>query len=117
MTTPAADGQPRYVLSIRPTDNTVVVGSRDRLDADVITTGPPVWTSGRNPGPTVECAVQLRAHGMTGRASVAVDDDGLTARLHEPQQGVAPGQALVMYDGDLVLGSATITAARRAVPA
>jgi len=40
--------------------------------------------------------------------------DGITARLHEPQRGVAAGQALVMYDGDTVLGSATIASAQRA---
>ena len=40
--------------------------------------------------------------------------DGLTAVLAEPQRGVAAGQALVMYDGDRVLGSATISSAERA---
>jgi tRNA-specific 2-thiouridylase len=38
----------------------------------------------------------------------------LTARLHGTQRGIAAGQALVMYDGDVVLGSATIATARRA---
>ena len=35
------------------------------------------------------------------------------AVLHTPQVGVAAGQALVMYDGDTVLGSATITSTER----
>jgi tRNA-specific 2-thiouridylase len=51
---------------------------------------------------------------MTSPASVVVDGDRVTARLGVAQRGVAAGQALVMYDGDVVLGSATITAARRA---
>ena len=57
------------------------------------------------------CDVQLRAHGMTSPATVSVSGDDVTATLSVPQTGVAAGQALVMYDGDTVLGSATITAA------
>jgi tRNA-specific 2-thiouridylase len=49
-------------------------------------------------------------------AAVTVEDGGLTARLRTPARGVAAGQAIVAYrpdpDGDIVLGSATITAAQ-----
>jgi tRNA U34 2-thiouridine synthase MnmA/TrmU len=50
---------------------------------------------------------------MTSRATVRVDGREVTAELVEPQVGVAAGQALVMYADDTVLGSATITRARR----
>jgi tRNA-specific 2-thiouridylase len=113
---PAPDGDPRYVLSIRPVDNTVVVGPRELLEADVVEASSVVWTAGDAPGRQFECEVQLRAHGMTSPASVDVDDRCVTATLHRPQRGVAAGQALVMYDGDTVLGSATITAARAHAP-
>jgi tRNA-uridine 2-sulfurtransferase len=79
--------------------------------------GPVVWTSGSTPAGPVECEVQLRAHGMTSPAVVELDGDGLTARLRVPQRGVAAGQAIVLYAGDAVLGSATINAARRTVAA
>jgi tRNA-uridine 2-sulfurtransferase len=116
---PAPGGDPRYVLSIQPLDNTVVVGPRSRLDADVVSGESVVWTNGAAPGERFDCAVQLRAHGMTSPATVTVDGAAVTATLHVAQAGVAAGQALVMYDGDVVLGSATITAAHRAadVPA
>src|SRR3954449_10818916 len=107
---PAADGQPRYVLSIRPKENTVIVGPGELLDTDVVAAGPAVWTSGEVPGHRIECSVQLRAHGMTSPAVVTVEGADVHARLGVPQRGVAAGQALVMYDGDTVLGSATITA-------
>jgi tRNA-uridine 2-sulfurtransferase len=110
----APDGRPRYVLSIRPAENTVVVGPGELLDAGVVTARPAVWTSGARPGDRFECAVQLRAHGMTSPATVTVDGPAVRAELAVPQRGVAAGQALVMYDGDTVLGSATITAATRA---
>jgi tRNA-specific 2-thiouridylase len=111
---PAPDGEPRYVLSIRPADNTVLVGPRQLLAADVVQADAAVWTSGAAPAASFECEVQLRAHGMTSPASVTVSGREVTAALHRAQQGVAAGQALVMYDGDAVLGSATITAARAA---
>jgi tRNA-specific 2-thiouridylase len=115
---PAADGAPRYVLAIRAADNAVVVGPREHLQTDLVSGAPVVWTSGVAPGERFHCDVQLRAHGMTSPAVVAVAEGAVTATLHRPQHGVAAGQALVMYDGDTVLGSATITAARRAdVPA
>jgi tRNA-specific 2-thiouridylase len=111
---PAADGEPRYVLSIQPKTNTVVVAPGELLDADEVTAERPVWTSGSAPGELLDCSVQLRAHGMVSAASVQVGARRIVARLRGTQRGVAAGQALVMYDGDVVLGSATISSARRA---
>ncbi len=115
---PAPDGEPRYVLSIQAASNTVVVAPGVLLEVDEVTATRPVWT-GERPRATIDCTVQLRAHGMVSPATVRVSDGQLVARLGRPQRGVAAGQALVMYAGDAVLGSATITAARRAesVPA
>jgi tRNA-specific 2-thiouridylase len=109
----APGGQPRYVLSIQPKTNTVVVGPGELLDADEVTADRPLWTSGAAPSARFDCVVQLRAHGMVTPATVRVSADEVVARLHGTQRGVAAGQALVMYDGDAVLGSATIAAARR----
>jgi tRNA-specific 2-thiouridylase len=53
---------------------------------------------------------------MVTPALVDLTDAGVVARLHGTQRGVAAGQALVMYRGDEVLGSATITRARRSQP-
>ncbi len=109
---PSATGEPRYVLSIQPKSNTVVVGGADELQVDEVRCGRPVWLAGQAVG-DFECQVQLRAHGMVSRARISASGGSLIAVLHEPQRGVAAGQALVMYDGDRVIGSATITAAGR----
>jgi tRNA-specific 2-thiouridylase len=61
-------------------------------------------------GVTDDVVVQVRAHGGLAPARVTVTDDGLEATLGEPLRGVSPGQAVVVYSGDRVLGSATITA-------
>ena len=113
LTVPAADGEPRYVLSLQPKSNTVLVGPGAMLDADEIEALSPVWTLGAVP-PSLRCEVQLRAHSTPVAASVVVDGDRLIARLDQPQRGVAAGQALVLYDGPVVLGSATISSARLA---
>ena len=60
--------------------------------------------------------VQLRAHGDEHRARIAVptDDRGVEIELLDPAQGIAPGQAAVIYDGTRVVGSATIVSTARA---
>jgi tRNA-uridine 2-sulfurtransferase len=118
---PAPDGRPRYVLDIEPVTRTVTVGPAESLDVTVIEADRPVWTGCPPPAAPVRCTVQLRAHGeahpatVTPPATGATGDAGgpLTITLDAPARGVAPGQAAVLYDGDLVLGSATITRASR----
>jgi tRNA-specific 2-thiouridylase len=116
---PAADGRPRYVLDIEPVSGTVRVGPHERLAVTSIRGEQPRWCGSapaagtRLDGPHV--TVQLRAHGAEHRAAVTVLPDGIDIELVDPAHGIAPGQAAVVYDGTRVVGSATITAAQRAV--
>jgi tRNA-specific 2-thiouridylase len=75
----------------------------------------PVWAAGAPEGP-LECIAQVRAHGGCASAVIDVVDDRVLVQLEEPLRGVAPGQAVALYrpdpGGDVVLGSATITATR-----
>jgi tRNA-specific 2-thiouridylase len=105
---PAPDGHARYVLSIEPVSNTVTVGPEERLAIVEVNGVRPVWTVGTPPAAEFDCLVQMRAHGRVAAATARLDGDGVTVRLHEPQRGVAAGQAIVLYDNDTVLGSATI---------
>ncbi|MCD0448282.1 tRNA 2-thiouridine(34) synthase MnmA [Actinocorallia sp. API 0066] len=105
--TPAPDGKPRYVLDISPVTNTVRVGPREALDVTEITADRLVGFAGP---PPARCAVQLRAHGEVYECVPEVSGGVLRLRLARPARGVAPGQAAVLYAGDTVLGSATITA-------
>jgi tRNA-specific 2-thiouridylase len=109
--TPAADGRPRCVLSIEPVSRTVTVGPAESLDVREILAVRPVWTGCAAPAAPLTCHVQLRAHGEVHAATVTAEPDGLAVTLHAAARGIAPGQAAVFYDGDAVLGSATITAA------
>jgi tRNA-uridine 2-sulfurtransferase len=111
--TPAADGKPRYVLDVSPVSRTVTVGPAEALDVTRLTGKRPVWSSPAPTGPT-RFHAQVRAHGEPVDALCWLDQDGVVVDLAEPLRGVAPGQAVVLYDGDAVVGSATITATDRA---
>lgn len=114
---PAADGKPRYVLDISPVDNTVTVGPVTALDVEALTAIRPRWCGGTAPtGPAVYTA-QLRAHGGETPATAELTDGTLHVTFDAPVRGVAPGQAIVLYDGTRVVGSATIaTTTRRRTP-
>jgi tRNA-specific 2-thiouridylase len=107
--TPADDGKPRYVLDIEPVTRTVTVGSAEGLDITEIIADRPVWTGCPPPLEPRDCLVQLRAHGDVHPCTAWLEEDVLRLRLHRPARGVAKGQAAVLYDGDAVLGSATIS--------
>ena len=109
---PADDGKPRYVLDIEPVSGTVTVGPREELTVDHIRAFRPRWC-GTVPTEPLHGTVQLRAHGEEHRATVTVSGGEVEIVLHEPAQGIAPGQAAVVYAGSRVVGSATITRAVR----
>ena len=111
---PAPDGRPRYVLDIEPVSGTVTVGPREELTVDRISGIRPRWC-GTVPRKPLHGTVQLRAHGAEHRAVVTVDAECGTVEieLEEPAQGIAPGQAAVVYDGSRVVGSCTISSTRR----
>jgi tRNA-specific 2-thiouridylase len=104
----APDGSPRFVLKIEPVTNTVVVGAREELAVSKLLGEKTIWC-----GPAVGAAplrgfVQVRAHGAALDCSYYFDGERLVAALDEPLLGIANGQAMVIYDGDRVVGSATI---------
>ena len=111
---PAADGRPRFVLSIEPVSRTVTVGPAEALDVLEIEATRPVWSGCAPPAGPLDCLVQLRAHGEVHPAVCEQDGDAVRISLREPARGIAPGQAAVFYDGDAVLGSATIATTRPA---
>jgi tRNA-specific 2-thiouridylase len=110
---PAPDGKPRYVLDISPVTNTVTVGTAEELDVAALTARAPRWCGAAPAGP-LDCLAQLRAHGSVVPVTAELVGDELRVRLAVPARGVAPGQAVVLYDGDRVIGSATIDRTERA---
>lgn len=126
---PADDGKPRYVLSIRPVSNQVVVGPKQQLAISRIAGGRYSLTGepGFDLSQPFQCEVQIRAHADPVPATarlVEIQDASRTEQhradatheivvdidlVHaEPLLGVAPGQSAVLYVGTRVLGQFTI---------
>lgn len=120
---PAADGKPRFVLEVRPKDNTVVVGPKEALDIAEIAGSRFTWAGRAPEDPTTPfaCEVQIRAHADPVPATAVVragkaGADELVVTPDIPLNGVAPGQTAVVYVGTRVLGQATIDRTVSAVP-
>jgi tRNA-uridine 2-sulfurtransferase len=107
---PAAGGEPRYVVEVQPATNTVVVATGDLLGVDVITGDHARWC-GPVPQGVVSVGAQVRAHGEEVPATAWADGEQVEVRLERRVRGVSPGQAVVLYDGTRVVGSATIARA------
>ena len=108
LTVPTVDGSPRFVLKIEPVSNTVVVGSREELAITSMKGERPVWCGAAVTSTPTRGFVQIRAHGQALPCTYFFDGTNLHAQLDEALLGLATGQAMVIYDGDRVVGSATI---------
>jgi tRNA-specific 2-thiouridylase len=109
LSVPAPGGEPRYVLDISPVTRTVTVGALDDLDVSELTAARPVWCG---PAPTLPFTghAQLRAHGEVHACMADLVSDELVVTFADAPRGIAPGQTVVLYDDDTVVGSATIRA-------
>lgn len=100
-----AGGAPRYVLRIIPERAAVVVGDAEASRAQGATLSDLRWIGAARPSRVL---ARLRYRHAGAWASVEADGPRATLRFDEPQRGVAPGQAAVLYDGDRVVGGGWI---------
>ncbi|MGI9602486.1 MAG: tRNA 2-thiouridine(34) synthase MnmA [Acidimicrobiales bacterium] len=98
----AGGGEPRYVTEIDVAGATVTVGSRSDLLVDQTPVTDLAWSHLPEAG---RFEVQVSAHGRTASADIAES----TLCWVEPHPRVAPGQSVVLYRGDQVLGGALAT--------
>jgi tRNA-specific 2-thiouridylase len=103
------DAQPRYVIELVPDVNAVVVGPREALRRSTVEATSFRWVAGSAPPSGTECEAQLRAHGDPHRALLETGDtDIVRVRFETPVDQASPGQSLVVYRGDEVLGGGLI---------
>ena len=104
----AADA-PLYVKRIDAQENRVVLAQNESLFSRELTAGDFNWIAFDAPPHTLRVTARVRYHQREQAASVTVLSDGRVRLVFdEPQRAITPGQAVVLYDGDTVLGGGTI---------
>lgn len=104
-----AASAPLYVCRIDPTTNTVVLGEQSQLFSDQLTAADFNWISGRPPERPLRVRAKIRYRQPEQPAWVKPASDGTVhVTFDQPQRAICPGQSLVLYDGDVVLGGGII---------
>ncbi len=106
-----AVGHPVYVCGKDMSANTVTVGEEALLFSRTL------WANDCNFIPfdhltaPMRVTVKARSRHLPQPATVYPEENGIRVEFDSPQRAVTPGQAVVLYDGDLVIGAGTITRA------
>jgi tRNA-uridine 2-sulfurtransferase len=122
-------GEPRYVSRIDPVTNTITLGRRQDLETTTIDLERATFVAGAAPSVAgsfrAEVRIRHRAEPIPATIRPATADEparagNWTIETDRPVWAAAPGQAAVLYDGDVVLGGGRIARSRadtRPVPA
>ena len=103
-------GEPKYVCEIRVKENEIVLGKNEDLFSNIAVADDFNWISGEIPTTEVECTAKVRSKQKEQSAiATALPDGRVRIVFREPQRAVTAGQAVVLYDGDTVIGGGTIT--------
>ena len=110
---PGGFAQAMYVVEIRPETREVVIGPREELLGRGVMARGVNWLADR---PTVGARVRVRTRHRAALACgeiVRLERDEVEVALDEPVLSITPGQSIVLYDGDVVLGGGVIETAQR----
>lgn len=97
--------EPHFVLKINPKSNEIIVGKKEDLKTFRVTAINKSLPSHFNGG---SYKAKVRYRSTPSEAMIEIDNDKIIALLNEPVYGVAKGQALVVYQDDIVLGGGVI---------
>lgn len=108
-----AGGVPLYVSGRDRQRNALLLGEADALESRSVALTDMCWTAGRPPaGPCrVEAQIRYRAPAQAGELCPSADGQRASMRFDAPVRAAAPGQGLVAYLGDAVLGGGRILSA------
>lgn len=105
-----AMGTPVYVCSKNMENNTVTVGPNEALYSKVLRANNWRWFPFQTLTEPLKVTAKARSRHTPQSATVFPEENGFArVEFDEPQRALTPGQAIVLYDGDLVIGGGTIT--------
>jgi tRNA-specific 2-thiouridylase len=106
-------GNPVYVVDIDPQSNRVTLGQKqDLLRSTLVAHQINILSSRLRTAQHVFCQAKIRYNHTPQPATVSISgDDQLTVRFENPQSAITPGQAVVLYDNEVVLGGGWIESA------
>jgi len=101
-------GAPMYVLALNPVDQLIVVGPKASLERTTLTSSAVNWIV-EEPDAPRRVAAQIRHRHQAAPATVRAIGDGRAEVVFDaPQVAITPGQAVVFYDGEVVVGGGWI---------
>lgn len=107
-------GARTFVKEIRPETNEVVLASNEELFSDVLYANRINFMSIETLQEPMEVMAKIRYNHKGAKATIElVDEDMVKVTFTEPQRAITPGQAVVWYDGDIVVGGGTILGCQR----
>ncbi|HVH40011.1 MAG TPA: aminomethyltransferase beta-barrel domain-containing protein, partial [Gemmatimonadaceae bacterium] len=114
---PGGSSEPMFVVALRPADRAVVIGPREELLGRGLVARGVNWLVAEAPaaGATVQVRIRHRARLVPGTV-LRVDGAEIEVALDEAVNAITPGQSVVFYDGDVVLGGGVIEMSRRGLP-
>jgi len=99
-----------YVLRLDAASNSLVVGSKARLLGSRLLASRLSWVLGEAPGESADITAKIRYRSPGVIAKLHLDDGIAEVDFQQPQRAIAPGQSVVFYQGDIVLGGGIIEA-------
>lgn len=99
---------PMYVVGYKPEKNQLVVGRGEESEVKTFEVEGVNWISGKSPKFPLNCQVQVRYQGEISEAAVCEWGNGLEVILNDSSRQVTPGQSVVFYQGEEVLGGGII---------
>jgi len=105
-----ASGKQLYVLRLDAESNRLVVGTRDQLLRSMFVATQLSWVSGEAVKESTAITAKVRYKAPEVAARLHLSDSRAEVRFIKPQSAVAPGQSVVFYHGDIVLGGGIIDA-------
>jgi tRNA-specific 2-thiouridylase len=103
-----ATAEPLYVTKIEPDKNRLIVGSKQELHATGLIAREISWVSGKPPCEPMTVAVKIRYRSPEVAATLHPGPDLARVSFYQPQSAITPGQAVVFYQDDEVLGGGII---------